>query len=104
MLLCWCPWVGGLLVIILIIMMIVTMVTIIAIMVVMMMMMMHPLFVSLGVCACVLLRASAHVSSCGRAQTAQKHVIYEKWSLTQADAQWIVAQWLLSSLTQPVLN
>jgi hypothetical protein len=24
--------------------------------------------------------------------------------LTQADAQWIVAQWLLSSLTQPVLN
>ena len=49
--------------IILIIMMIVTMITIIAIMVVMMMMMMHPLFVSLGVCACVLLRASAHVSS-----------------------------------------
>jgi hypothetical protein len=24
--------------------------------------------------------------------------------LTQADAQWIVAQWLLSSLTQPELN
>jgi hypothetical protein len=26
-----------------------------------------------------------------------------QWSLTQADAQWIVAQWLLSSLTQPEL-
>ena len=28
----------------------------------------------------------------------------KKWTLTQADAQWIVAQWLLSSLTQPELN
>ena len=28
----------------------------------------------------------------------------KQWSLTQADAQWIVAQWLLSSLTQPELN
>ena len=28
----------------------------------------------------------------------------EKWSFTKADAQWIVAQWLLSSLTQLVLS
>ena len=30
--------------------------------------------------------------------------VIEKWTLTQADAQWIVAQWLLSPLTQPELN
>ena len=28
----------------------------------------------------------------------------KQWSLTQADAQWIAAPWLLSSLTQPELN
>ena len=33
-----------------------------------------------------------------------RNMSIEKWSLTQVDAQWIVAQWLLSSLTQPVLN
>ena len=38
-------------------------------------------------------------------QQAQKHTTLSKqWTFTQADAQRIVAQWLLSSLTRPALN
>ena len=45
------------------------------------------------------LRALAHSAS-PETTTA----LAKQWSITQADAQWIVAQGLLSALTQLVLN